>query len=179
MPEREIPRIDPLPREEWNDLLRALVVRSPGGIERPLNVFTTLARHPELFRKWLGFGGSLLDGRIPGRHRELLILRTAHLRKSEYEWAQHVPIAASVGVSADEIASLRGPLDDRRWDAEERALLSAADELHRDDTISDGTWEQLRCRMDEASLIELVMLVAHYQLLATTLKALRVQLEEP
>jgi len=30
-----------------------------------MNIFTTLARQPELFRRWLGFGGELLDGRLP------------------------------------------------------------------------------------------------------------------
>lgn len=178
MAERNVPRIDPLPPSEWDDLLRGLLARSPGGLEDPLNVFTTLARHPELFKRWLGFGGCLLDGKIQPRHRELLILRTANLRGSDYEWAQHVPIAASVGLTADEIASLRSPLDAGDWTAEEKVLLRAADELHYDDTISDETWEQLRGWMDDALLIELVMLVAHYQLLATTLKTLKVQLED-
>lgn len=179
MPERDQPRIEPLPPQEWDELLRALITRSPGGVERPLNVFTTLARHPDLFKRWLGFGGCLLDGKIPARHRELVILKTAHLRGSDYEWAQHAPIAQSVGVSMEEIASLRAPVEAGDWDAEETVLLRAVEELDHDDTISDGTWEQLHRRMDDAMLIEFVMLVAHYQLLATTLKTLRVQLEQP
>lgn len=82
------PRIPPLPESEWSELLRAVLSGTPGGTENPLNVFTTLARHPELFETWLRFGGTLLTrGRLPARERELAILRTAHNCQSPYEWA--------------------------------------------------------------------------------------------
>lgn len=173
------PRIEPLPREEWDELLRALPSRSLGGDERPLNIFTTLARHPELFRRWLGFGGALLDGKLSGRHRELVILRTAHRCDSAYEWAQHVPLAKAVGVEEDEIESLRGPLISRRWEATDLLMLQAADEMNSEGTIGDATWESLARHLDEASLIELVMLVGQYRLVAMTVRTLGIQLEEP
>ena len=49
---------------------------------------------PELFRRWLGFGGALLAGTLPGRLRELVILRTAYRFDGAYEWAQHIEIGA-------------------------------------------------------------------------------------
>ena len=63
-----------------------------------MNIFTTLVRHPGLFRKWLPFGGKLLAGKLPPRDRELLILRTGWNTRADYEWHQHVRIArASLG----------------------------------------------------------------------------------
>ena len=43
------PRIAPLPESEWDTTLTAAT--SAVG---PLNVLTTLGRHPELFKAWIG-----------------------------------------------------------------------------------------------------------------------------
>ncbi len=173
------PRIEPLPREDWDELLLALLSRSLGGAERPLNIFTTLARHPELFRRWLGFGGALLAGKLSARQRELVILRTAHHCGSAYEWAQHVSLAKAAGVADQEIEALRGAISPGDWEASDLLMLRAADELDSQGTISDPTWEALAERLDDASLIELVMLVGQYRLVAMTIRTLRIQLEEP
>jgi alkylhydroperoxidase family enzyme len=173
------PRLQPLPPDEWDDLLKAVVSRSPGGAEKPLNIFTTLGRHPELFRRWLGFGGALLDGKLEARQRELVILRTAHHCSSEYEWVQHVPLARAVGIDDEEIESLRGALDAHAWNDSDRVVLKAADELHDKFSLSDDTWEDLSSRLDDATLIELVMLVGQYHLVALTVSALQIQVEGP
>ena len=47
---------------------------------------------------------------------------------------------------------------------------------HRD--LDDALWQELRAAEDERACIELVMLVGHYDMLATTLGTLRVQPEE-
>ena len=53
------PRIEPLPREDWDDVLTRVLEGSSGGTQEPMHIFTTLARAPgELFRRWLGFGGA-------------------------------------------------------------------------------------------------------------------------
>ena len=89
------PRIAPLPRQEWDERLTRLLSSAPGGTEEPMHIFTTLARAPELFRRWTAFGGALLFGTLPGRVRELVILRTATRFGGTYEWAQHVGLAES------------------------------------------------------------------------------------
>ena len=60
------PRIAPLPPEEWDERLTRLLQASAGGTEEPMHIFTTLARAPELFRRWTAFGGALLFGTLPG-----------------------------------------------------------------------------------------------------------------
>jgi hypothetical protein len=55
-----MPRIPPLPEPEWQDDVRPILqVRSPALDSRlgENHVFSTLARHPDLFRAWLPFGG--------------------------------------------------------------------------------------------------------------------------
>ena len=142
------------------------------------NIFTTLARAPGLFRRWLPFGGKLLNGKIPARERELLILRTGWNCRSEYEWAQHVRIALAVGLDQTEIDRVIVGPHASGWEPFDATLLQSADELHENFCLSDATWAALAERYDTQQLIELPMLVGHYHLVAMTLNSLGVQLDE-
>jgi alkylhydroperoxidase family enzyme len=180
MPAAAEPRIAPLPPEEWDDRLRAVLEASPGGTEEPMHIFATLARAPELFRRWMGFGGALLYGSLPNRLSEIVILRTAYRFDGFYEWAQHVEMGQGRGVTLEEIEALGGStaaLDAVDWAPLERAALHAVDETHEDGGVSDSTWAELSKHLDEAGLIELLMLIAHYLMLTTVLRSLRMQPE--
>lgn len=172
------PRIPPLPAESLDARTTEMVdaLRRPdGGV---LNIFTTLAHHPKLMNKWLGFGGQLLyGGRLTGRERELLIMRTAWHCRAHYEWGQHVGFARAAGLTDDEIARIVDGPEDASWAEADRVLLTAADELHRDARISDDTWATLAGRFDEQQLIEICMVVGQYHLVAFTLNSLGVQPE--
>ena len=172
------PRITPLPAAEWGDLARILE-RLPGGGPEPLNIFTTLARaDSELFRRWLGFGGALLAGTLPGRLRELVILRTAYRFDGRYEWAQHLALGQAEGIGRDELVALGArDVDAVAWAPLERAALGAVDETADEGAVSDATWGELASQLSESELIELLMLIAHYLMLSSVLRSLRVQLE--
>jgi len=175
------PRIAPLPADEQDAQARELLGAAGSGVPVPdapaANIFTTLVRHPGLFRRWLPFGGKLLTGKLPPRERELLILRTGWRCRSEYEWGQHVLIGQASGLTADEIARIKDGPDAAGWDRFEAVLLRAADELHDDNRIGDATWGALADRYDERQLIEVPMLVGQYHLVAFTLNTLGVQRE--
>jgi alkylhydroperoxidase family enzyme len=144
----------------------------------PPHVFTTLARHRRTFRKWLRFAGALMPGGVlPRPESELLILRVAHNCDSDYEWQQHERIARQEGLSADEIARVRAGPGAEGWSPRRALLLRAADELHAERMISDEVWGGLRELLSDVELIELCMLVGHYEMLAMTLKSLAVELE--
>ena len=141
------------------------------------NIFTTLVRHPGLFRKWMPFGGKLLAGKLPARDRELLILRTGWNCRAEYEWGQHVRIGLDSGLTREEIDRIpEGPASPG-WDEPDATLLRAADELHERSTITDATWAALATTYDEKQLIEVCMVVGHYHLVAFTLNSLGVELD--
>jgi 4-carboxymuconolactone decarboxylase len=172
------PRISPLPAGERSAEQEELLagVGAPGGGE--LNIFATLVRHPRLARRWMAFGGTLLRrSELSDRQRELLILRTGHRCRSPYEWAQHVRIALDAGISEEEIDRVVAGPSAPGWAPLEAALLRAADELHDDACISDGTWRELAASLDERQLIEVPMVVGQYHLVAFTLNSLGVQVE--
>jgi len=144
----------------------------------PLNLFLALARHPALLPDYLPLGARLLlSGTLPGRDRELAIMRTAWLCGCAYEWGQHLRLAARAGLSDEEIADIPDPLAGR-WTQHEAALLHAASELVREHTIGQDTWNTLGETYDDVALIEFTMLVGHYAMLAGLLNAAKVPREE-
>ncbi len=171
------PRISPLPAEEQDEQARELLQGVKVADAPAANIFATLVRHPGLFRRWLPFGGKLLAGKLPARDRELLILRTAHLCRAEYEWGQHRLLGLRAGISEQEVERVREGAQAEGWDEFDAALLRAADELHAQSQIEDATWATLAGSYDESQLIEVPMLVGHYHLVAFALNSLGVELE--
>jgi alkylhydroperoxidase family enzyme len=177
-----MPRLPPLPESEWDDELRPVLEARPPGFDVRLgdnNIFPTLARHPKLFRAWLPFGGFLLArGVLSARERELLILRTGYNCGSDYEWGQHARIAAELGIPREDVLRITQGPQAEGWSEREAALLRAADELHGEARISDGTWAALAAGHDDSALIEIAMLVGHYHMVAFALNSLGVELDE-
>jgi len=175
------PRIRPGNRRELG-LVNAGIVRllglATGG--RPPNIFTTLGRHHGLFRRWLWFAGALMPGgKLPRIETELVILRVAHNSGCDYEWGHHERLGKRAGLSEQQIAEVRSGPEGEGWTQRQALLLRAADEMHADGRIGDELWAGLAAQLDEVRLIELCMLIGHYEMLAMTLSSLGVEPERP
>jgi alkylhydroperoxidase family enzyme len=118
-----------------------------------------------------------VNGILPPRLRELAILRTGWLCRSEYEWGQHVVLARRVGISDAEIARVKSGPEAGGWTELESAMLRAVDELHTDACVTDDTWTVLAAHLDERQLIEVPMLVGQYHIVSFTLNTLGIQRE--
>lgn len=141
----------------------------------PPNLFTTLGRHRGLFWGWLRFAQRMMPrGKLPRRDTELVILRVAHRRGATYEWNHHVGLGKRAGLTDADIARVQADGTDG-WDERERLLLTAADELHDTQDLTDATFAAVHELLGDRLTIELVMLVAHYEMLATFLGTLRIQ----
>jgi 4-carboxymuconolactone decarboxylase len=177
---RTPPRVPTLPESEWTQDVRDMLART-GGVQpgRVLNIFTTLAHHPALLKKWLVFGTHVLFGStLPARERELAILRIGWLCQSEYEWGQHAVIGERCGLSADEIRRIKVGPAAPEWSEQDRAILNAVDELRADAKISDATWDALSAFFDRKQLMDLVFAVGQYQLVSMALRTFGVELDE-
>jgi 4-carboxymuconolactone decarboxylase len=173
-----VPRIPPLRPDELTTEQRELL----GGDGPQLNIFLTMARYPGLLRKWLPFGGKLLaGGKLAPRDRELIILRSAFRCGARYEWAQHVAIARTAGLTTEEIRRVANRdlgSGDAAWSDADGTLLRAVDELHDDHCVGESTWDALASRYGTEQLIEIPMLAGHYAMLAGMLNSLGVQPEK-
>jgi AhpD family alkylhydroperoxidase len=158
-------------------IVRALG-RAAGG--KPPHIFTTLARHRGLFRRWLLFAGALMPGgKLPREDTELVILRVAHNTGCEYEWSHHERLAQRAGLSAEEVERVRQGPAAPGWSTRQEMLLAAADEMHAEGEISDPLWARLAAEIDDDLMIELCMLIGHYEMLAMTLNSIKVEPEAP
>ncbi len=155
--------------------LAGLVART-----NPPNLFRTMGRQRKLFRGWLRFAGRLMPGgSLPRRDTELIILRVAHLRGCGYEFEHHVRLGSRAGVTAADVERIQDGPDAAGWSNRERALLRAVDALTSDRNLDDATWSALRTHLDEPGAVEFVLLVGHYDMLATFLLTLRVEPDRP
>ena len=162
-----------------NTLIARALQRAVGS-ERPPNLFTTLARHRRLFRMWLPFAGALMPrGTLPRIDTELVILRVANLNDCEYERSHHERLGKESGLSDQQIAAAAGDPESSVWSPRQALLLRAVDELHERRALSDELWDELRGELSERKLIELCMLVGHYEMLAMTIGSLGIEPDKP
>jgi alkylhydroperoxidase family enzyme len=171
-------RIAPLPEREWTEMQRAIAARfGPAG--RATNALRVYLHHPVLAENILPFERYITsESTLTPRHRQLLILRTAWLCRSEYVWAQHADAARRAGMTGDELTRIaRGP-DAPGWDAFEAVLLRAADELVVDAFVSDRTWAALTARYDTRQVMDAVFTVAEFTMIAGTLNSVGVAIDE-
>jgi alkylhydroperoxidase family enzyme len=176
----EQPRITPL-HDPSGAAMRSLQAVNAIRDDAPtLNIFATLARNPPLLDHFGRFFTYLLKkGSLPGRERELVILRVGWRTGSEYEFGQHTIEGLREGLTSDEVEAVTGEaVSPDRWSADDRALLSMVDELCRHDAVSEVTWDALTRRWDEAQLLELLVLAGGYRMVCGLLNTVGIQLEQ-
>ncbi|QPP11166.1 carboxymuconolactone decarboxylase family protein [Streptomyces bathyalis] len=164
-----------------DDTQRLLAKWMPPGVEmEPLLLFRILAVHRQLASRMHPMASGLLNhGTLPPHDREVLISRTTARAGAEYEWGVH---AAGPGLEAglDQHlleAFVTQPADAAIFDAHVRLLVTAADELHDDATLSAGTWRELQEIYDDAQLVELMLLTGWYRTLSTVITSVALPLE--
>ena len=185
------PRISPLPPTQWPAEMRdAIAALRPAHPRHPfppkdpnrpkaLNALGTFARHPALAEAFNTFNGHVLFGSsLSPRQRELLVLRVAAVRRSDYEWKQHEVLASDAGLSADDVARIaEGPFAEG-WGAIDQAMLRAVDELLGDAKVAESTWGVLAAELGVEQLMDLVFTVGAYDLLAMAFRSFGVELDD-
>ncbi len=171
------PRLQPLTAAADPALAEMFAKGLNGPDGTPLNIFGTLAHHPDMLRRWLVFAAHVLSkSTLPERDRELLILRTGWNCQSRYEFSQHVVIARRCGITEAEIEMVKEGVD-AGWDEFDRSLIAAADQLHDLSTISDTVWQALAVRYSTEQMLDVVATVGNYHLVAMFLNSTGVQLD--
>ena len=104
MPNQFPPRVSPLLPPEWDaDVLDAIsvfpsardfVLSHQSADGRGVNGVGIILRHPALAKAFFAFNNHVAKASsVSARVRELLILRVSWLRRSEYEFVQHIVLA--------------------------------------------------------------------------------------
>ena len=169
-----LPYVDP---EQASEPARDALSRVP-----PLNIFRMLANADSAFRPWLRWGAALLGQlQLDPLLRELAILRVARLTPhAEYEWVQHVPIAEAVGASEEQVAALaRDEPEAACFSDQERLVLRFTTEVVQDARASDEALEGLRRTLSPREIVELLMVIGNYMMVARVMATTDMELDEP
>lgn len=163
--------IDSTP-EEVQSAFRALPVR--------LNIFRMMAHASTSFRPLMRLGSSILSAQqLDPELREYAILMAALSYGGRYEWIQHVPIAKACGASDEQVDAVeKGNLAADCFDAREKAFLAFVDESAKKVRCSDATFAAMKSHFCEREIVETILTIGYYQMLARLTECTDTDLDE-
>jgi len=144
------------------------------------SVYRVLLNHPELTRyvsdlgTFLRFGA----GTLPDALRELVILWLARQLQDAYIWVKHAPYARKAGVSPDVIEALRTNREPLGLDGLQQAALAAAHCVRERRSIPQPLQDELIAGLGIKGVLELVVLLGFYEMIAGVIFAFEVPLPE-
>lgn len=176
-----MPRLPYVPAEisEPSDLVAAIRARRGGTL---LNLDRMLLHSPRFAHGWNGFlrevrGGLSLDPKL----RELAMCVVAVLNGAEYEFVHHAPEFIAAGGTQAQVEAMREPdramEDTALFGPMERAALALTVEMTREVRVGDATFAAVRESLGEQQTVELVGVIAAYNMVSRFLVALGVDPE--
>jgi AhpD family alkylhydroperoxidase len=149
-----MPRLDLL-----DDTTAPLTAREYFTSGDPGPIVAALANVPELLGPTLGFIGAAYGaGAASARHKEFAILRTSALFGCRYCVNAHTTVALDLGLTDDEVRSLRGELDPDEvfTDQADRRMIRWIDALAgATGPVPDDVWSDARQSFADHVLVEL------------------------
>ena len=143
-----------------------------------VNLYRALGNAPRLLEAWIDFAWALREHcDTPRRLRELVVLRTAQLMLSQYEWNQHRLMAKEAGVDEHQVAELAMWRTSPAFNDVERAALALTDAL-ADGHVPDEVNATIDEHFGPQARVELTLTAAFYCAVPRLLDALRVPVEE-
>jgi alkylhydroperoxidase family enzyme len=149
-------------------------------LARNMNLYRALAHSPDGARSlrtpaFYIRHHSKLDARL----RELAILQVGYVARAPYEYAHHIEIGRTFGVTDDDLRAIAQETAGQPTDLPvlDRAVLRAARELAAQPKLADETFALLRAALDEERIVDLIIAIALYCGVVRVLGALEIDLE--
>ena len=144
---------------------------------KPVNLYRALGNHPALAAAWTEFANAIRhDSKTPRALREIMILRTAQIARSEYEWAHHLRMARKAEVSEAKIAALPSWRTSGEFSARERAALALTEAVMACN-VSDEVHAEVKRHFSDAEFVELSLTAGFYAMVSRMLDAMRVEMD--
>lgn len=146
-----------------------------------MNLFRVLLNYPTIARELNSTIMTIVTGEklVSDKTRELIIMRVAWLAQSEYEWSQHWLVALFFGMSETQLAAIRDWQPADCFNAEERVVLAATDELLLQHRISPATRTALREHFPtDQAMIEFITCIGNWHMFALLLNGLEIPLDD-
>jgi alkylhydroperoxidase family enzyme len=148
------------------------------GDVRVPNSLAALAHSPRLLEVQMQLLDALWNGtQIERSLQELVILRVAQVRQSDYEWGRHVRTARLIGVPEAKIDALERFQESPDLTDAERAAIGLVDALARDGDATQSAIDAVLEHFSQRQLVELTELAGAYVMFAIFLKGLKIDQE--
>lgn len=165
-----IPYVDPATASPE---LRATLAALPD-----LKVFRLVANAESAFKPWLRMGRAVLaETELDAVLRELVILRVAALHPGgEYERVHHEQLAREVGATEEQIEGAR---TGEGLEGDAALLVELTGQIMRVGEPDDPTLAAARDRLGPRQLMEVLLVIGHYQGLANIFAAAQIDIDPP
>ncbi|MDD5285150.1 MAG: carboxymuconolactone decarboxylase family protein [Desulfuromonadaceae bacterium] len=161
--------------------MRSVRARRGGTL---LNLDRMLLHSPPFTKGWNAFLGEVRSGlTLPPKLRELAICCVAVLNGAEYEFHHHSPEFIKAGGTAAQLEALHDfdslANETLLFNSAERAVIALTLEMTRTVKVRDSTFEDAKVSLpDDQSMVELVGVIAAYNMVSRFLVALGVESEQ-
>ncbi|WP_028648457.1 carboxymuconolactone decarboxylase family protein [Nocardiopsis sp. CNT312] len=125
----------------------------------------------------LALGASFTVGLLSDLVREVIVLRVAKLRESEFERRLHYPLALKAGLSEEEIAVIEEG-DFARMEDDRAALVHYVDECILRHRAGEAAFRALNRHYTQNEIAEVTHLTGHCAMTAMYLDSLAIPLDE-
>ncbi len=150
---------------------------------RLLNLDRMLLHSPSYAGGWNAFMGAVrTDLDLSPKLRELAMCGVAVLNKADYEFLHHAPLFLQAGGTQAQLEALhdleRAAQNTHLFDPQEQAAIRMTLEMTRHVQVSDETFAMVRAALpDDRQVVELVGVIAAYNMVSRFLVALGVEPE--
>lgn len=179
-----MPRIPyvPIDLAEPAAIVEAVRQRRGGTL---LNLDRMLLHSPQLAAGWNTYLGAVRrDLSLDARLRELAMCVVAALNGADYEFHHHAPEFIAAGGTPAQVEALRDPAHTAHtsallalFDEAEQATLQLTIEMTRTVAVSDPTFDRVRHLLGDRHTVELVAVIATYNMVSRFLVALGIEPE--
>jgi 4-carboxymuconolactone decarboxylase len=171
-------RMPPIPADALTEAQRRAIDEFKAARSADISgPFIPLLRSPEVMTRARAMGDYLrFRSSLPPRLSEFVILLTARRWTQQYEWNAHQPLALAGGLKSDIVSAVAEGRRPERMAADEEALYALADEVQRNQSVSDATYAKAIAAVGEQGVIDALGLMGQYTMLAMVLNAARTPL---
>jgi 4-carboxymuconolactone decarboxylase len=136
--------------------------------------YVDLLRSPEVLTTSVSLGNylqfrSILDPKI----RQFIMAITSRQWSQQYMWSIHCPGALKAGLDPEIARALAEGRRPVKMQKDEEIVYDFLDELHRNQSVSDATYEKAREKFGEQGIIDMIAMNGYYTYLAMVLNATR------
>lgn len=168
-----IPLVEP---KDFNEVQAEYHRDNPGG---KLNIYRLLCNAPTCQP---GYGMlanavfSKLD--VPPLERELMVLAVAQLEACAYEWAQHVQIGLSLGITQAQIDAIAAAQYDAPvFNERDKALFEFTRQTVKNVRVDAPAFNAVAAFYSPRQLVELMFIIGSYMMLARIMEVAQLEVD--